>query len=223
MNLEFFAATHPYLSSGLLTEKGICKILFTSYSPNADRIFVEFYLRPGIIKSLTNANLGPDHRSELDDKLGASIFIITIAFQNEESNTFTVAFKNDPTRRNLLLDMPYICIAWLTVENKRSSSLFNSSPNLVCSSASLSTNQSACGACCIAWRADPVHTCVGLGRLLRAGIVVNVDPTYRGCMWAIECGPPSEDARPLMGGDCNAPSPTSGMFWEDHRYLSGGL
>ena len=41
-------------------------------------------------------------------------------------------------------------------------------------------------------------------------------------MWAIECGPPNEDARPLMGGDCNALSPTSGMLWEDHGYLSDG-
>ena len=54
-------------------------------------------------------------------------------------------------------------------------------------------------------RADPVYTCVGLGRLPRAGIVVNIDPAHRGYMWAIECGPLSE------GGDCNILSPTLGM------------
>ncbi|PON42100.1 hypothetical protein TorRG33x02_336560 [Trema orientale] len=70
--------------------------------------------------------------------------------------------------------------------------------------------------------ADLVHTYVGLGRLPRARIMVNMDPTHRGYMWAIECGPLSEDARPLTGGDCNAPSPISGMLWEDHGYLSGG-
>ncbi|PON81456.1 hypothetical protein TorRG33x02_227250, partial [Trema orientale] len=68
--------------------------------------------------------------------------------------------------------------------------------------------------------ADSVHTYVGLGRLPRAGIVVNVDSNHRGYMWAIECGPPSEDARPLMGRDCNAPSPTSGMLWEHHSIRS---
>ncbi|PON63527.1 Helicase [Trema orientale] len=56
--------------------------------------------------------------------------------------------------------------------------------------------------------ADPVYTYVGLERIPRAGIVVNVDPAHRGYMWAIECEPPSEDTRPLTGGDCNAPSPT---------------
>ena len=71
-------------------------------------------------------------------------------------------------------------------------------------------------------RADPVHICVGLGRPPQAGIVVNVDPAHMGYMWAVECGPPSEDARPLTGGDCNALSPTSGMLWEDYGYLSGG-
>ncbi|PON41072.1 hypothetical protein TorRG33x02_338960 [Trema orientale] len=64
-------------------------------------------------------------------------------------------------------------------------------------------------------RADPVHICVGLGRLPRAVIVVNVDPTHRGYMWVIKCGPPSEDARPLTRGDCTAPSP--------HRVCSGKI
>ncbi|PON58077.1 hypothetical protein TorRG33x02_292120 [Trema orientale] len=58
-------------------------------------------------------------------------------------------------------------------------------------------------------KADPVHTYLGLGRLPRARIVVNVDPAHRGYMWAIECGPPSEDAKPLTGRVCNAPSPIS--------------
>ena len=40
--------------------------------------------------------------------------------------------------------------------------------------------------------ANPVHICVGLERLPRAGIVVNVDPAHRGYMWAIECGFPSD-------------------------------
>ncbi|PON60658.1 hypothetical protein PanWU01x14_150760 [Parasponia andersonii] len=57
--------------------------------------------------------------------------------------------------------------------------------------------------------ADLVHICVGLGRLPQAEIVVNMDPVHKGYMWAIEYGPPSKDARPLTGGDCNAPSPTS--------------
>ena len=72
-------------------------------------------------------------------------------------------------------------------------------------------------------RADPVHTYVGLGRLPRARIVVNVDPVHRGYMWAIECEPSSEDARLLTEGDCNVASPTSDMLWEDHGYLSDGL
>ena len=35
--------------------------------------------------------------------------------------------------------------------------------------------------------------CVGLGRLQRAVIVVNIDSAHRGYMWAIECGPSNED------------------------------
>ncbi|PON54547.1 hypothetical protein PanWU01x14_194160, partial [Parasponia andersonii] len=68
---------------------------------------------------------------------------------------------------------------------------------------------------------DLVHICVGLGRLPQNGIVINVDPVHRGYMWDIEYGPPNEDAKPLIGGDYNVPSPTSGILWEDHEYLSG--
>ncbi|PON82970.1 hypothetical protein TorRG33x02_212660 [Trema orientale] len=63
----------------------------------------------------------------------------------------------------------------------------------------------------------------GLGRLPWVEIVMNVDPTHRGYMWAIEYGSNNKDARPLTERDCNAPSPTSGMFSEDHGYLSSGL
>ena len=74
------------------------------------------------------------------------------------------------------------------------------------------------------YRADPVHICVGLGRLPQAGIVVNVDPAHRGYMWAIEYGPPSEDIRPLIGGDCNTRlSPKLSILWGDHMYISIGL
>ncbi|PON44229.1 hypothetical protein TorRG33x02_331330, partial [Trema orientale] len=61
-----------------------------------------------------------------------------------------------------------------------------------------------------------------LGRLPRAGIVVNMDPVHGGYMWAIKCGPASEDAKPLTGGDCNTPNPISSMYREDHGYLSDG-
>ncbi|PON40055.1 hypothetical protein PanWU01x14_299980 [Parasponia andersonii] len=70
--------------------------------------------------------------------------------------------------------------------------------------------------------ADPIYTHVGLRRLPQVEIVVNVDPAQRGYLWAIECGPPNENARPLTKGDCNTPSPTSSMLWEDYGYLSGG-
>ncbi|PON75581.1 hypothetical protein PanWU01x14_042060 [Parasponia andersonii] len=59
-------------------------------------------------------------------------------------------------------------------------------------------------------RADSVHTCVSLKRLPRAEIVVNIDPTYWGYMWAIEYRPLSEDAKPLTGGDYNTLNPILG-------------
>ncbi|PON68809.1 hypothetical protein TorRG33x02_260910, partial [Trema orientale] len=51
--------------------------------------------------------------------------------------------------------------------------------------------------------ANSVHTYVGLKRLPRPGVVVNMDPTYNSYMWPIEYGPLSEDAKSLMEGDYN--------------------